>query len=63
MTIEDVLARLRGAIEKAGGSSSWARENDCSASYVSDVLGGRREPGPAILRRLGLECDKVYREI
>ena len=63
MTIDDVLDRLRTRIAEAGGASAWARSADCSPSYVSDVLGKRREPGPAILAALGLEGEKTYKEI
>ncbi len=61
MTLDDVLARLRERIAEAGGASAWARGAGCSPSYVSDVLGKRRDPGPAILAALGLQGEKTFR--
>lgn len=66
MTHEDVLKQLRAACKKAGGIRAWARSQDVSAAYVSDVLLGRRTPGPSILRVFGLEAERtsqtVYRK-
>lgn len=52
----DVLAALRDRVAAAGSQRAWARACNISAPYVSDVLNGRRQPGPAILRALGLEA-------
>lgn len=32
----------------------YAKEISCSAPYLSDLYNGRRQPGPQILRFLGL---------
>jgi DNA-binding transcriptional regulator YdaS (Cro superfamily) len=56
-----VFAELRKAIRAAGGQSAWAAEHGLSASYVSDVLNARREPGPAILAAIGFERRLIYR--
>ena len=37
-----------------------AKSLDVSPAYLSDVLAGRREPGPKLLRALGLERRTVY---
>lgn len=37
-----------------------AEEFGITAQYLSDVLLGRREPGPAVLQGLGLEKDVLY---
>src|SRR6202022_2912828 len=64
---EGVIELLRSQCEKAGSLRAWARANNCSAPYVSDVLAGNREPGPKILRALFLtrsvKCERelVYR--
>lgn len=63
MTLEQVLALLRRECEKAGGQAAWAKAAGLSASYVSDALQGRREPGESILRVLGLEKVTTYRRI
>lgn len=51
-------------LEQKRGSRTWkelAAEMNCSAAYLSDVLNGRREPGPKILEYLGLEWVLVKR--
>jgi hypothetical protein len=39
---------------KAGGMRALARKWKVSASYISDILGWRRHPGPSILNHLDL---------
>ncbi len=56
MTREDVIELLHKSVRKAGGVRSWARQNDLSAAYVSDVLNDNRKMGPAILEALGIEA-------
>jgi hypothetical protein len=60
----DVLEILRRACADAGSLRKWASANDCSAAYVSDVLAGRRDPGPKILKALNLSREvQVRREL
>lgn len=49
----EILAALRRAIEKAGSLRAYARKIGVSAPYLSDVLRGRRSPGPRLLTPLG----------
>jgi DNA-binding transcriptional regulator YdaS (Cro superfamily) len=56
-----VFNRLQAACKAAGGQQAWAARHGLSASYVSDVLNGRRDPGESILRALGLA--KVVRYV
>ena len=42
---------------------AWADKNSLSQAYVSDTLNGRREPGPKILRALGLVLEPNYRKV
>lgn len=49
--IRAMLAKLR---EEAGGTRALAESLELSASYVSDVLNGRRAPGPDFLKALGM---------
>ncbi len=58
LDLDDVLSLLREQAE-AQSLSAWARKHGISVAYLSDTLGGRRKPGPAILRGLGLQ--KVVR--
>jgi hypothetical protein len=63
MDIEKVTTLLRAECKRAGGAKAWAAKNGPSAQYVSDVLVGRREPGPAILVPLGLRKVVAYQRI
>jgi hypothetical protein len=63
MIANDVRNMLRKACDKAGGITAWARENKVSVAYVSDVINGRREPGPAVCRAFDLEAVVHYRKI
>ena len=56
MTAGEVRELLRKACEKAGTQGAWAKAHEVSAAYVSDVILGRRDPGPAICEALGLEA-------
>ena len=55
LVADDVRALLRKACEKSGTQQAWARKHGLSPTYVSDVLVGRREPGPAICKILRVE--------
>jgi DNA-binding transcriptional regulator YdaS (Cro superfamily) len=59
----DVFARLRAACERAGGQGAWAERHGMSAAYVSEVLNAKREPGPGILRALGLQRVVKFAEV
>lgn len=61
MTADDVRKLIRK--KAAGNQKAWAVENGISPAYLSDMLLGRREPSPAILRPLGLEKVVLYRKI
>jgi len=63
MTREQLLARLRRECDRAGGQTAWARSNNMSAVYVSDVLAGKREPAGKMLAALGVERVVSYRLI
>jgi transcriptional regulator with XRE-family HTH domain len=51
---DDVVEKLK---EGQGAQSlrSYARSIGCSASYLSDIYLGKREPGPKVLAHLDLE--------
>jgi hypothetical protein len=54
MTEADVKKLVGRAIERAGGVRALAREWDVSPAQISDVMNGRRGPGPKVLRNLGM---------
>jgi hypothetical protein len=62
MTAEEVRTMLRDACRKAGTSAAWAAKHGISQAYVSDAMNGRRDPGPAILKALGLTSETQYRK-
>lgn len=61
MDKERLVETLKLACEKVGGQGAWARERGVSATYVSDVIQGRKEPGDKVLAALGLERVVTYR--
>jgi hypothetical protein len=60
LSSDDVRDLLRSECEQAGGQKEWAAKHNVSASYVCDVLQGRREPGCGILGPLKLTNKVVY---
>jgi hypothetical protein len=62
MELQDVIERLRSAVQTEGSQAAFAEKHIISLQYVNDVLRGRREPGPIILNALGLERIVTYRE-
>jgi transcriptional regulator with XRE-family HTH domain len=61
----DPRAILQKRLDAGISMRTLATELGVSAAYISDILAGHREPGPAVLDPLGLECDvtvtKTYR--
>ena len=54
------MARLRQRAARAGSQAALAQQLGITPTYLSEVLGGRREPGPKFLRALGLRRVTVY---
>ena len=61
MNATDLLAQLRKACEADGSQAAWAERAGLAAPYISDVLRGRREPGPSLCEALGFERVVLYR--
>lgn len=61
--LDQVLDMLREAIAQVGSQYQWATKYKLSPQYVSDVLRGRRNMGPAILKALGVEAITQYRSL
>ncbi len=53
MNANDVRALLREDIGEAS-AASWAERHGITRQYLSDILLGRRAPGPPVLKALGL---------
>jgi hypothetical protein len=58
--IQDVLRMLEITIEVEGTAVGLARKWGISTQYLSDVRRRRREPGPSILKGLGLYAETIY---
>lgn len=58
-----VIALIRAARDRAGSMRALAREWGVGPSYISDLLDGRRAPGPKILGPLGLERVRTVRYV
>lgn len=52
---DEVIGMLRAQIEKAGSLREWARRAKLSPAYISDIMRGRRDPGPPILAALKVQ--------
>ena len=61
--IDQVLDMLREECAQVGSQYQWATKHKLSPAYISDVLQGRRNPGPAVLKALRLEAVMQYREV
>jgi hypothetical protein len=51
--------RLERACEQAGSRRKWAARHRIALQYVNAILNGR-EPGPQVLRGLGLKRVLMY---
>ena len=56
MTRAQVIHALRLALE-GRSQAAWCREQGIAPSYLSDVLAGRRAPGPKVLGALGITVE------
>ena len=55
-----VLEMLRRKARTAGSQKALAEALGVTPAFLSDVLHGKREPGPTMLRALGLRRVVVY---
>ncbi len=53
ITDADVVEALKSAVELAGGLRAWGKVHQFTASYLSDVLNGRRNPSERLARAVG----------
>lgn len=60
LTLDDVITLLRR--EADGRQVEFALRAGVTQQYISDILRGKREPGPKILDALGLQKVIVYVE-
>lgn len=60
LTLEDVLGQIRRRVAHEGSQQAAAHRLCVSPQYLSDILAGRKEPGPAILAALELTPFTLY---
>ena len=60
--VHDVLDMIRADCSRVGSQYQWATKHRISPAYLSDVLRGRRNPGPAILTALGMKAVTLYKK-
>jgi hypothetical protein len=62
-TENQVRSMLSVLKDDAGGTRALAKQLGRSPSYVSDVLNGRRGPGPDFLKAVGIRKEVVVRYV
>lgn len=62
MTRDMLLKRIQKYIDGHDSKTKAAAALGISAQYLHDVMQGRREPGPKLLRALGVERVPHYKE-
>ncbi len=63
LTQTQLLDELRARVDSIGSQRKLAIAIGCSQQYLSDVLSGRRLPGPLILRGLGYEQELWFKAV
>lgn len=62
MDVTAVRKKMALECERAGGVRKWAADNELSQPYVTLAMNGRQDPGPKILKVLGLKKVISYRK-
>ncbi len=62
LTEDDVIDRLRAAVQAAGSQKAYAELHGISEQYVSNALLRRCAPGPRMLEAIGVERRVYYEE-
>lgn len=64
MDKEEFIAYLKEQVKLIGSHRKAAEAWGISANYIADLLQGRRDPSPAILKSLGLKkvVEYIYPE-
>ena len=62
-TDQAVLRKLRALVKVYKTQAQVAAYLNVSPSYITDILQGQRQPGPELLKRLGLEKRVSYRAV
>lgn len=60
MTEQEVIERLRVAVDEAGGQRAFARAHGFSVAYVNDVLRGKRTLSVRMLATIGVRREILH---
>lgn len=60
MTEADLLQKMRKDVEKAGSMRKYAIKVGVTVAYISDILAGKRHPGPSIAKHYGLSVERTF---
>ncbi len=55
----DPIAELKKVVSAEGSESKAAKKLELTRQYINDLLKGKRQPGPTLLKNLGLEIRYV----
>ena len=58
----EIVEALRSRIAYRRGQERLAKELGISRPYLSELLAGKKKPGPAILKALGYDPTPYYRK-
>ena len=63
LTRDEVVARIKAAVDKKGGAAQFAAGLNVTPDYVRHVLNGKK-PGPKVCAAIGVvENDKTWRVV
>jgi hypothetical protein len=57
---DEIRVLLKAAVEHAGSQLAFARRYGVNRTHINMVLKGKKSPGPAVARALGLRQVTVY---
>lgn len=63
MSIRDPVREIRRRLKSGITQDQLAQDLGISAPYLSDVIHGKRDPGPKVVQALGLEKRITYRKL
>ena len=52
---KEMFAMLEARVEEAGSQKALADEIGCAPQFISNILGKRLDPGPKVLKALGIK--------
>lgn len=59
MTEQNIRRMVKQNADEAGSIRKLGLAWGLSAAYLSDVIAGKRRPGPSVLRRVGVVAKRI----